>query len=128
MASYRLRDAAVVIGAVIVGAAAGFNGGWFAAVPPKVVTVDAPNKLATGTADTRTPATAPAPAPQAIPPIQATAAPVTPAPPAAPAEATPQPDTRNVRVIRPVEQGNEISATARQAFSPALPQAVPAPP
>ena len=114
MPAYRLRDVAVLVGAVVVGAAAGFNGGWLAAVPPKVITADTPNKLATGTADTRTPATAPAPAPQAIPPIQATAAPVTPAPPAAPAEATPQPDTRNVRVIRPVEQANEISATARR--------------
>jgi len=128
MPAYRLRDVAVLVGAVVVGAAAGFNGGWLAAVPPKVITADTPNKLATGNADIRTPPTAPAPAPQSAPAIQATAAPVTPAPPAAPAEATPQPDTRNVRVIRPVEQANEISATARQAVSPAPPQAVLAPP
>ena len=128
MPAYRLRDVAVLVGAVVVGAAAGFNGGWLAAVPPKVITADTPNKLATGNADIRTPVTPPAPAPQAAPAIQATAAPVTPAPAPARAEATPQPDTRNVRVIRPVEQANEISATARQAVSPAPPQAVPAPP
>src|SRR4051812_26864705 len=46
MASYRLRDAAVLVGAVVVGAAAGFNGGWLAAVPPKAE-VETANKLAT---------------------------------------------------------------------------------
>jgi hypothetical protein len=58
MPAYRLRDVAVLVGAVVVGAAAGFNGGWLAAVPPKVITVDTPNKLATGNADIRTPVTA----------------------------------------------------------------------
>jgi hypothetical protein len=46
MPSYRLRDAAVLVGAVVVGAAAGFNGGWLAAVPPKAE-VETVNKLAT---------------------------------------------------------------------------------
>jgi len=46
MASYRLRDAAVLVGAVVVGAAAGFNGGWLAAVPPKAE-VETANKLTT---------------------------------------------------------------------------------
>jgi hypothetical protein len=121
MPAYRLRDVAVIIGAVVVGAAAGFNGGWLAAVPPKIVTVDTPNKLATGNADIRTPLTTPAPEPQATPAIQATEAP-------AAAEATPQPDVRNVRVTRPVEQANEISTSAQQAVAPSAAQAVPAQP
>jgi hypothetical protein len=127
MPAYRLRDVAVLIGAVVVGAAAGFNGGWFAAVPPKVVTVETPNKLATGNADVRTPPTAPAPEAQVTPAIQPTAAPAAPATTAATAESTPQSDPRNIRVIRPVEQANEISATARQAVAPSPAQAEPAP-
>jgi len=112
MASYRLRDAAVVIGAVIVGAAAGFNGGWLAAVPPKVVTVDTPNKLATS-----------APPENRTTPIQSYPEPQAPPAPAPSAV----PDTRNVRVVRPVEQANEISASAQQAVAPSSAQTVPAP-
>ena len=124
MPAYRLRDVAVLIGAVVVGAAAGFNGGWLAAVPPKVVTVDTPNKLATGNTDIRT---APTVSAQDAPPIATTEATANPAPPSATAESTPQFDTRNVRVIRPVEQANEISASAQQSVAPSPTQAVSAP-
>ena len=53
MPSYRLRDAAVLVGAVIVGAAAGFNGGWLAAVPPRSSALILPTGLppATSRAD-----------------------------------------------------------------------------
>src|SRR3954452_1279487 len=127
MPAYRLRDVAVLIGAVVVGAAAGFNGGWLAAVPPKVVTVDTPNKLATGNTDIRTAPTVSAPESQGAPPIATTEATANPVPPSATAESTPQFDTRNVRVIRPVEQANEISASAQQSVAPSPTQAVSAP-
>jgi hypothetical protein len=105
MPRYRLRDAAVLVGAVVVGAAAGFNGGWLAAVPPKVVSVDTPNRLAASNVDSRPALVASSPERQGGPDISAAT------------------DPRNIRVIRPVEQTNEISASGQEtvARAPAQP-------
>jgi hypothetical protein len=103
MPRYRLRDAAVLVGAVVIGAAAGFNGGWWAAVPPKA-NVDTANKLTASNVDTR-------PAPAAPPPVR---------------QAMPDTgwatDPRTVRVIRPAEQTNETSANGQEKATRVPPQ------
>jgi len=85
MPSYRLRDAAVLVGAVLVGAAAGFNGGWLVAVPPKAE-VETANKLATSSVGNG--ATAPAGSERQAP------------------AAT---EARQVRVVGPVQQTSGVT-------------------
>jgi hypothetical protein len=94
MPSYRLRDAAVLVGAVVIGAAAGFNAGWFAAVPPKVVNVETTNKLANSVPAAQVP-----PAPVQVPQ----------APAVTEAQITPE-----VRAVRPVDRTNENGASTQE--------------
>ena len=102
MPSYRLRDAAVLVGAVVVGAAAGFNGGWLAAVPPKAE-VETTNKLATSSVGNG--ATAPA-----ISEINAATEP------------------RQVRVVGPIPANSKQQTIARVPAQPLDDVAVPASP
>jgi hypothetical protein len=100
MSSYRLRDAAVLVGAVVVGAAAGFNGGWLAAVPPKAP-VETTNKLATSDVGSRVTTKSPRSEPQ----IQSNDA------------AT---DRHEVRAVQPSGQAGETRAEA-QPKTPLVP-------
>jgi hypothetical protein len=99
MPSYRLRDAAVLVGAVVVGAAAGFNGGWLAAVPPKAE-VETANKLATSGVGNG--ATAPANSERQVPPEKNAAT-----------------ETRQVRVVGPVpvQQTTETNNSNQQTIA-----------
>jgi len=96
MPSYRLRDAAVLVGAVVVGAAAGFNGGWLAAVPPKAE-VETANKLATSTGNGAT------------------------APTASERQAPAATEARPVRVVGPVQQTSGVTNQQTVAPVPAQP-------
>lgn len=99
MPSYRLRDAAVLVGAVVVGAAVGFNGGWLAAVPPKA-DVETANKLATSSVGTA--ATAPATSERQVP-----------------SETNAAPAPRQVRVVgpAPVQPTTEINNSQQQTIA-----------